>query len=278
VAGEPPARIDRATLERIIQRAAELQTGTRDIGDNMSPEEVIKLGKEVGIPEGYLQQALLEESTRVETPGQGGFLSRAVGPAMIGAQRVIQGEPDDIEAALLRYMEEHELLTLQRQQSGRVSWEPLGGFQAAFRRSTAALGGGKRPFMLSKADSVSATIVRLEPGYCNVVLTADLKKARAGYLGGIMTLVGISAIAAGAIAVMSPFILVALAPLPFGVGTGYLVARSYRPVPERIHLGLERVLDHLERGSVKPAHQLPPATSGLIGNIADEIRKALKPR
>ena len=278
MAGEPPARIDRATLERIIQRAAELQTGTRDIGDNMSPEEVIKLGKEVGIPEGYLQQALLEESTRVETPGQGGFLGRAVGPAMIGAQRVIQGEPDDIEASLLRYMEEHELLTLQRQQSGRVSWEPLGGFQAAFRRSTAALGGGKRPFMLSKADSVSATIVRLEPGYCNVVLTADLRKARAGYLGGIVTLLGISAIAAGAIAVMSPFILVALAPLPFGVGTGYLVARSYRPVPERIHLGLERALDHLERGAVKPAHQLPPSSSGLIGNIADEIRKALKPR
>lgn len=273
-----PARIDRATLERIIQRAAELQTGTRDIGENLSPDEVIKLGKEVGIPEGYLQQALLEESTRVETPGQGGFLSRAVGPATIGAQRVIQGEPDDIEAALLRYMDEHELLTLQRQQAGRLSWEPLGGFQAAFRRSTAALGGGKRPFMLSKADSVSATIVRLEPGYCNVLLTADLRKARSGYLGGIATLLGISAVAAGAIAVMSPFILVALAPLPFGVGTGYLVARSYRQVPERIHLGLERVLDHLERGSVKPAHQLPSKNPGLISNIAEEIRKALKPQ
>jgi len=278
VAGEPPARIDRATLERIIQRAAELQTGTRDIGENLSPDEVIKLGREVGIPEGYLQQAILEESTRVETPGQRGFWSRVIGPAMLGAQRVIQGEPEDIEAALLRYMEEHELLTLQRQQPGRVSWEPLGGFQAAFRRSTAALGGGKRPFMLSKADSVSATIVRLEPGYCNVVLTADLKKARAGYIGGIATLLGISAVAAGAIAVMSPFILVALAPLPFGVGTGYLVARSYRPVPERIHLGLERVLDHLERGSVKPAHQLPPKSQGVLGSIADEIRKALKPQ
>ncbi|HEV8123859.1 MAG TPA: hypothetical protein VGP80_06450 [Gemmatimonadales bacterium] len=278
MAGDPPARIDRATLERIIQRAAELQTGTRDIGDNLSPDEVIKLGREVGIPEGYLQQAMLEESTRVELPGKGGFWSRVIGPTMLAAQRVIQGEPGDIEAALLRYMEEHELLAIQRQQSGRISWEPLGGFQAALRRSTAMLGGGKRPFMLAQADSVSATIVRLEPGYCNVVLTADLDKRRAGYLGGTLTLVGASVAAAAAIAVMSPFILVALAPLPFGLGLGYLVTRRYRPVAERAQLGLERVLDNLERGSVKPAHQLPPPTTGLIGNIADEIRKALKPR
>ena len=278
MAGGPPARIDRATLERIIQRAAELQTGTRDIGDNLTPDEVIKLGREVGIPEGFLQQALLEESTRVETPGTGGFWSRAIGPAMLGAQRVIQGEPEDIEAALLRYMDENELFAIQRQQAGRISWEPLGGFQAALRRSTAMLGGGKRPFMLSRADSVSVTIVRLEPGYCNVVLTADLQKSRAGFTAGTMTMVGLSAAAGAAIAVMSPFLLVALAPLPFGFGLGYVVARQYRPVAERVRLGLERVLDHLERGSVKPAHQLPPKTPGLLGNIADEIRKALKPQ
>ena len=269
--------ISREALDRIVQRAAELQTGTRDIGDNLSPDEVIKLGKEVGIPEGYLQQAMLEESTRVETPGKDGVWSRVIGPAMLGAQRVIQGEPEDIEAALLRYMEENELLAIQRQQAGRISWEPIGGFQAALRRSTAALGGGKRPFMLSRAGSVSATIVRLEPGYCNVVLTADLDKTRAGYTGGTLTMVGMSAAAAAAIAVMSPFILVALAPLPFGLGLGYLVARQYRPVAERAQLGLERVLDHLERGAVKPAHQLPPKSPGLLGNIAEEIRKALKP-
>lgn len=276
MAGGPPARIDRATLERIIQRAAELHAGSRDIGENLSAEEVIKLGKEVGIDEGYLQQALLEESTRVETPGQGGFWSRAIGPAMLGAQRVIQGEPEDIEAALFRYMEENELLAVQRTQPGRISWEPLGGFHAALRRSTAMLGGGRRPFMLSRADSVSAAIVRLEPGYCNVVLSASLKKSRAGFTTGIVTTVGLSAVAAAIIAAMSPFLLVALVPLPFGAGVGYVVARQYRPVVERTQLGLERALDHLERGSVKPVHALPAKTPGLLGNIADEIRKALK--
>ena len=60
-----PARIDRAALERIIQRAAELQTSDRDIGEELTPEQVLALGREVGIPGRYLQQALLEERTRV---------------------------------------------------------------------------------------------------------------------------------------------------------------------------------------------------------------------
>ena len=67
-----PARFDRAALERIIQRAAELQTSERDIGENLTPDDVLALGKEVGIPSRYLQQALLEERTRlagVSPPG-----------------------------------------------------------------------------------------------------------------------------------------------------------------------------------------------------------------
>jgi len=55
--------IDREALDRIIQRAAELQTGEREIGDNLTPDEVLALGKEVGIPTRYLQQAILEHQT-----------------------------------------------------------------------------------------------------------------------------------------------------------------------------------------------------------------------
>ena len=70
----------------------------------------------------------------------------------------------------------------------------------------------------------------------------------------------------------------ALLPLPFGLGAAYAATRRYKPVVERAQLGLERVLDHLERGAVKPKHELPPPSSGVIGSIADEIRKALKSR
>src|SRR3989304_5386503 len=54
-----PARIDRAALERIIQRAAELQTAEREMGDSLTSDELMALGREVGSPGRYLQQALL---------------------------------------------------------------------------------------------------------------------------------------------------------------------------------------------------------------------------
>jgi hypothetical protein len=277
VSGNVPARIDKAALERIIQRASELQTGSHDFGDNLTPEEVVKLGKDVGIDEGYLQQAILEEATRADLPEEGGFWNRAVGPGVVVSQRVVQGEVDDVTAHLTRWIEENELMLLQRQQPGRLSWEPLGGFQAAIRRSTAMLGGGKRPFMLARADGLTATIVQLEPGYCNVVLTAPLRKARASFVGGSTAAVGLSAAGAAILAVMSPFVLVPLALLPVGIGMGWLVARGYRPVAERVKLGLECVLDQLERGAVKPKHLLPEKTQGLFGIIADEVKKAIRP-
>ena len=45
-----PAPIDRAALERIIHRAAELQTAEREIGEGLTPDQVLALGQEVGIP------------------------------------------------------------------------------------------------------------------------------------------------------------------------------------------------------------------------------------
>jgi hypothetical protein len=272
-----PVRLDKAALERIIQRASELQTGSRDFGEDLTAEEILKLGKDVGIDEGYLQQAILEEQTRTDLPEAGGFWNRLVGPGVVTAQRVVQGSVEDVTAQVTRWIDENELMVLQRQQPGRLSWEPVGGFQAMMRRSSAMLGGGKRPFMLAKADRLSATIVQLEPGYCNVILTATLRKARSGFIGGMATMWGVSGISAAILAAMSPFLILAVAPIPLGIGAAWAIARQYPPIPERVKLGLECALDHLERGAVKPQHQLPQRTPGLFGIIADEMKKAIKP-
>ena len=50
---------------------------------------------------------------------------------------------------------------MQRHQPGRITWEPTGGFQAAYRRAVGAAGGSKRPVMLAKADTISATVLAL---------------------------------------------------------------------------------------------------------------------
>jgi hypothetical protein len=272
-----PARIDRAALERIIRRAAELQAAEREIGDDLTTDEVLALGHEVGIPGRYLQQAMLEERTRIAVAAPHGVWDRLVGPAQLAAQRVVRGEPDEVERALLRWIDQHELLCVQRHQSGRITWEPMGGVQAAIRRSTAALGSGKRPFMLSRAETVSAAIVGVEPGYSLVTLTASAQKARGGYIGGGIGLTAAGVASTTLMLALGALLPVALLPLPAALGIGYSVVRRYAPAAMRIQLGLERALDYLEQGSEKPEHQLPEPTPGLFGLLANEVRKALKP-
>lgn len=271
-----PSKIDRSAIERIIQRATELQTGERDIADGLTPEEVVSLGKEVGIPERYLQQAMLEERSRDIAPTPEGILDRTLGPGTVRAERVVRGSTDDVEQRISRYMDNHELLTVQRQQPGRITWEPLGGVQSALRRSSAVFQ-GNRPFMLSRASLVSATVIPLEPGFCQVALSAELRGSRGGLLGGAAAL-GAAGIAGGAILlVMSPVVWLAVAPLPLAAGLGWVVLRQYRPLADRAKLGLERALDNLERGEPKPTHALPPRAGGVVGAILEEVRRAIQP-
>jgi hypothetical protein len=271
-----PARIDRAALERIIQRAAELQTAERDPGDGLTSDELMALGREVGIPGQYLQQALLEERTRLGNIGAAGLFERVTGPGEIAAQRVVRGDPDTVEQALLRWIERNELLCVQRQQAGRITWEPIGGIQAAFRRSTAALGSGKRPFMLSRVATVSATILPLESGYTHVALSADTRKVRNEYVGAGAALAGAGVASTAALVALGALLPLALLPLPVAFGFGYGVLRRFTPAVARIQLGLERALDFLEQGGATPQHQLPDRNAGLLGLLADEVRKALK--
>jgi hypothetical protein len=258
-----PARIDRAALERIIQRAAELQTTEHDVGDGLTSQELIALGREVGIPGRYLQQALLEERTRIGHIRPAGLFERVTAPSSISAQRVVRGDPATVEAALL-------------QQPGRITWEPLGGIQAAFRRSTAAIGTGKRAFMLSRAATVSATIVPLESGYTHVTLSADTRKLRGEYVGAGAALAGVGVASTAAMVVLGALLPVALLPIPVALGIGYGIVRRSGPAVARIQLGLERALDFLEQGAASPRHQLPDRNAGILGLLADEVRKALK--
>ncbi|HJP57429.1 MAG TPA: hypothetical protein VJ847_10415 [Gemmatimonadales bacterium] len=273
---DPHAPIDRAALERILRRAAELQTSERDIGERLSPDEVLALGREVGIPGQYLQQAMVEERARVVPAAPSGVADRLAGPASTSAQRVVAGTQAEVTEALLAYMEAHELFCIQRQQPGRITWEPLGGFQATVRRSTAAFGSGKKPFMLSGAEVIAATLMPLEAGYVHVTLAADARHLRRNFLiGGVASLtVGVAA--AAILGVLTPFIAVAVAPLPLAAGVGYGAVRQYHPKLERIQLGLERALDHLQQDGVRTP-QLPAGRPGIVNLLADEVRKALRP-
>jgi len=261
--------ISREALDRIIQRAAELQTGERDIGEGLSENELLALGKDVGIPTRYLKQALLEERTRALTPAQSAW--SLAGPAELAAQRVVPGDRGGVERALSLWMEDQELLRVKRRYPDRTTWEPQVGFMAAMQRG---FSGGGRKFALTGAAEIVGQVTPLETGFCHVRLSADVRNIRRGRVGGALGLVGagvVGTVVASTIGILAPF---AVAPsAAFGVAAAAVLFAGRHQQLERIEIGLEQVLDRLERGEIRPEHSLPGPRASAFVRIAEEIRK-----
>lgn len=280
-----PARIDRATFDRLLQRAAELQAASSDIGDGVTEDELLALGKEVGIPEQHLRQALLEERTRAVPVTTGGTtLDRWVGQADILVERVVQGREEDITQAIAHWLEDREHFVLQRSSVGRTTFEPMSSFAGAMRKMRTMFEGGRGKPYLDRAQLVTAVVTPLESGFCHVTLAASLRTTRNSYVAGGTTLAGLGVTAAAIMGILgAPEFSLLLPVVPMG-GAGWLVARLFRPIAERARLGLERALDDLERRPpLPPGSALPPSpdtsrfakdVGRVVRDITTEVRKA----
>ncbi len=271
-----PSRLDRATFDRVLQRAAELQAASKDIGEGLSEEDVLALGTEVGIPAAHLQQALLEERTRVSMPAANGILDRWIAPADLVAQRVVQGTPESIMPVLTRWMERQEHLIVQRVAGGRITFEPMDAFARGMRRLGAMFDASRGKPYLDTAQLITGVITPLEAGFCHVTLAASLRQSRSGFAAGGAGL-GLTGVVVGGVMVLigAPVLAAALPIVPMTVG-GVLVARIFRSRAQRAQLGLERALDELERRSALPKGAPPQLGMGqVIKGIAQEVRKAL---
>lgn len=268
----PPGRkISRDALDRIIQRAAELQTGEREIGDDLSEDDVLALGREVGLPSRYVQQAILEERNRIAPSG--GMLARLIGPVQVSAARTVPGHPEEVEAALQHWMVEEELLTVKRRQAQVTTWEARSDFVASIKRG---LGIGGKRYALSRAREIAGTVMPLEDGWSHVTLLADLTNTRNDYLIGA----GATAVSGGAVTAVALtlglFAPLAVVPSGLGLLIGAAIASGRRGGVERVQVSLEQVLDRLERGEIHPHRRRPPAPGGLLSKaIRDEVRKHL---
>jgi hypothetical protein len=265
--------ISREALERIIQRAAELQAAERDIGEGLTQTELLALGQDVGIPARYLQRALLEERTRVVVAAERGPLGWLVGPTVLSAERVVPGNEAAVLKALGAWMEQEELLQVKRRYTDRTTWEPKVGAFASIQR---ALGARGKSFALSRATEIGAQVAPLEPGFCHLRLLADVRGQRQQRLWGAAGLVLFGTALAGVVPVLGFLGPWALLPAIATWAAALAVARRHRADNERTQVGLEQVLDRLERGEIKPEHALPGQRAGAFTRIADEIRKTFE--
>lgn len=268
--------IDRKALERIVRRAAELQAGSQDVGDGLTSKEVLALGKDVGIPEGYLRQAMLEEQTRTADEQSAGTWAWLTGPRAVSAHRVVPGDRASVERALNRWMTDEELLQPKRQYADRTTWEPKAGAFASIQRAIS----GRRKYSLASAAQIASQVVQLEPGFCLVRLEADVSQQRRNRISGGVVLAAIGWGMTGAAALIAPPLVFAqiLTMVPgLGLTAGAaVIARTHRNANERVQIGLEQVLDRLERGGTTDAHASSSQAALPFVRIAEEVRKVFE--
>lgn len=264
-------RIDRPALERIVQRAAELQTREREIGEGLTDSELMQLGDEVGILPQHLRQALSEERARTLARSDGAALTRILGPRSAAAQRVIAGKAEKTETTLQDWMSEGELLQIKRRYPDRKSWERKDGAFASLKRS---FGAGGRKYVLAGASEIVTRIADVDEGHCRVQLVADLSNKRSGHLIGSSVLVGGGAAMTGIALALGVVVAAAVVPVVLSLPIATAVSRSYRREVDKFQVALEQVLDRLEHGDTDVGPKLIGPDVG-VGRLAKEIRKNL---
>lgn len=254
-----PEPIDRAALERVLARAAELQARTADAPDNMSESDLMALGNEVGISTETLRQALAEERTRGLAPTDTGVAARILGSATVSVSRAVKGTPEVVLARFGQWMEREEALTVQRRSPTRVTWEArsdlVGSVQRAFN-----LGG--RGYALSRASEVAATVSPLDGERVHLRLDANLVGLRQSRLRTGSVLAAICVVSTGVLLTLNfmlPVALIGVAVSPIAL---WQTARSFRPAVNRAQAVLEHYLDRLEHNEEKRPPSLLDLLSG----------------
>jgi len=269
-----PPKIDRAALERIIQRAAELQAGEMDAGDGLSEQDLLKLGADVGIPGRFLRQAMYEETSRGGAERARGTFARWAGPKVVSASRVVPGDKHTIEQALEEWMTDSEALAVKRRLPDRTLWEPQKGFFAQMKRG---LGVGGKSYHLAQALEISVSVTTLEDGYCHVALSADVSNSQHAALSGATALAATGVLVSGVLIALVPVAMPTFLLIPGAVcvGIGAGIPKIHRRQAARVQLALEQVLDGLERGEIRHRPSLAGPRTSAFGRIADELKKSI---
>jgi hypothetical protein len=262
----PPTRIplDRAALERVLARAADLQSRTGDPAEGLSDDQILDLGKEVGLSGQFLRQAMAEERAGL---GRSDKPRGIFGSSNVSAERTVAGTPTDVLAALDTWVQREELLRIKRRFPDRIVWEPQRGLEATVRR---AFNVGGRAYALSRATDVSGYVVAVDESHVLVRVEAELSGYRRGLVRQTMAAGTLGALGTGVALAVHVATAFAAAPVVIMAGAGYLVARElHASAVSRAQLSLEQLLDRLERGE-RPQ---TPSLLGLLGAATGATQK-----
>jgi hypothetical protein len=249
--------LDRTALERVLARAAELQaqSSSADADGALSDDQILDLGKEVGLAPDTLRQALAEERGRVALPVGRGVTGGWFGGATISATRVVPGTPASVLAALDEAFSGELRFEVSRRFADRTQWTPRRGFLDTMKSEFVRVAEGVH---LRTSSEVSASVGLVTAQRTHVRLDASLADIRrqARSLTVALSLAGAVLAAAAGIAVgtNSPGLLLPASGALFA-GITSLVAlqqrAAYRRRAMQVGTALEQMLDRLEFGPTK---------------------------
>jgi hypothetical protein len=244
--GAIQGRLNRDALERVLSRAAELQAGEADPADAMLTEEqLVEVGREVGLSPQNVRQALAEERSRILVPEEHGGMARVFGTARVHASRTVRGSADSVFGSLDSWLQREESMQVKRRLADRMTWEPRSGFITEVRRGLNLGGVG---YHLSKAEEVAATVVPVDRDRVLVRLEADLANVRFQRVAGGGAVFGTGAVGTAVLLALGFFAPIAAIPVGVAAVGGFFIARSHAPLVTRAQTSLEKLLDRLERG------------------------------
>ncbi len=259
----PAVSIDRASVDRILARALELQSATAaDPDGRLTEAQLESLAKEVGLDTVNLRQALAEERTRIEAPAlERGVLASLYGSSGASAQRSVRGTPAQVLKALDDWMQREETLVPQRYFTDRVVWEARAGLASHLRRVVSGRG-----LALVRATSVGATAIALDDSRVLVRLDAHLGGYRALMAKQNVGFTGAGAVAGGVLVALGFSVVAAVAPVVVVAPIGFAMARSsHQRSVTQTQLALEQVLDRLERGEAGRPPSLLSMLAAAVG-------------
>jgi hypothetical protein len=253
--------LDRAALERVLARAAELQSlDTGESGTLMTDDQILELGKEVGLAPETIRQAIAEERGKVVLRDERGMLGSWFGAATISAARVVTGTTPGILEALDTVMRGNLPFDISRRFPDRMQWAPRRGFLDIMRSQLSRNVEGAD---LRFAEEVAASVVPVDEQRVLVRMDALLTESRRQAVSTTaVTTVG-SAVLGFAIAITGAGIPLAIPVFGVGTAAGSLFARDrYRRSAVRVGIALEQLLDRLEFG---PARRKGGLVDKLLG-------------
>lgn len=239
------APLDRAALERVLARAAELQAAEGEGDDpGLTDAQLLDIGKEVGLAPSSLRQALAEERTRSGPPPRRGPLDLLFGSTVASSSRTVPGAPAAVLESLDSMMQHEEGMRVKRRFADRVLWERAPGIFASIDRAFDFTGHG---FPLVKADEVAAALVAVDGERTLVRLDASLAALRGQHLAGGAVLTGTGVAGSAILFALGVLPVISILPVVGLSIAAWFATRDHHRARRRVQVALEQVLDRLER-------------------------------